>query len=112
MRLVTRLGVLLVLGLLLVACGGDDKGGGILSPGASPGSGSGSGTTVTPGGGGPTATPGVSATATPATSGLNSMSLVYVDSRAGTPQLFVSKADGSSPRKVIDLPQGSRAAEV
>src|SRR6185295_15326406 len=44
--------------------------------------------------------------------GLSDMSLVYVDSRDGTPHLFVAKSDGSSPRKVIDLPPGSRAMDL
>jgi hypothetical protein len=90
MRTVTKLIVLSCLALVLVSCGGDDKkGGGLL--GGSPGSGGGS-TTVP--------------------SGLNDMSLVYVDSRNATPQLFVAKADGSSPRKVADLKQGSRPMDL
>src|SRR4051812_17498708 len=94
MRFVTKLGVFLVLGALLAACGGDKKdGGGILSPGTSPGRAG--GTTTSGGGSGPAG-------------GLSGMSLVYVDSRDGTPHLFVAKADGSSPRKVADIKQGTR----
>jgi hypothetical protein len=97
MRFVTKLGVFLLLGVLVAACGGDKKdGGAILSPGTSPSSSG--GTTTTSG----TGTPGA----------LGEMSLVYVDSRDGTPHLFVAKSDGSSPRKVIDLPPGSRAIDL
>jgi hypothetical protein len=98
MRLVTKLGVFLVLGVLLAACGGDKKdGGGILSPGRSPSSGGG---TSTSGGG------------SGSTGALSEMSLVYVDSRDGTPHLFVARADGSSPRKVADLKQGTRPYDM
>jgi hypothetical protein len=51
-------------------------------------------------------------TPTPVASGLSSLSLVYVDARSGTPQLFVSKSDGSSPRKVLDLQRGTRVLDV
>ena len=82
MRFVTKLGVIVLLSVLVAACGGDDKkGGGLLGGGTSQ-----TGGTTPSGGSG-------------ASGGLNDLSLVYVDSRNGTPQLFVSKADGSNPRR-------------
>ncbi len=87
MRFVTKLALVMVLSVLLASCGGDDKKGG--------GSSTAGGTTTSGGSG-----------------ALNDLSLVYVDSRNGTPQLFVAKADGSSPRKVIDLKQGTRPYDM
>jgi hypothetical protein len=92
MRFVTKLGLFVLLSVLLASCGGDDKKGNDIIGGSSSG----------------TSTSGSSG----ATGGLNDMSLVYVDSRNGTPQLFVAKADGSSPRKVIDLKQGTRPYDM
>src|SRR5688572_28617346 len=89
MRFVTKLGIVVLLSVLLASCGGDDKADG----------GSSGGGMSTSGGSG-------------ASGGLNDMSLVYVDSRNGTPQLFVSKPDGSSPRKVIDLKPGTRPYDL
>ena len=94
MRFVTKLGVIALLSVLVASCGGDDKkGGGILGGGTSQ-----SGTSTSGGSG--------------SNGGLNDMSLVYVDSRNGTPQLFVARSDGSSPRKVIDLKQGTRPYDM
>jgi hypothetical protein len=101
MRFVAALWLIL-LGVLFVACGGDDKTGGAAISGTMPLS-----TTAAAGG----ATPPVAPTQA-AAGGLTELSLVYVDARAGTPQLFVSKSDGSGARKLLDLPRGSRVLDV
>jgi hypothetical protein len=98
-----RLVVLCTLAVVLlfgVACGGGSGGGGILSSATSR----------------PAATPSVPATTAPPTptatqqaNGPADLSLVYVDTRVpGTVPLFVAKYDGTAPKQVGTLPQGSR----
>src|SRR5215207_9341587 len=95
MRIVSTLAPVLLLGVMLAGCGGDKKDGGIFGSGASPNSG------------------GTSASGGPVQAGgLNDMSLVYVDSRDGTPHLYVAKSDGSNARKVGDLKQGTRPYDM
>ena len=95
MRFVTKLGGVLFFGVLVAACGGDKKDRGILGGGSST-NGGGTSTSGSSGQGG----------------GLSEMSLIYVDSRDGTPHLFVARADGSNPRKVSDLKQGTRPYDL
>jgi hypothetical protein len=90
MRSVTKLSVVLLLAVFIAACGSDKKDDGQIGGGL-------------PSNGG-------SSSAAPA--GLNDLSLVYVDSRNSTPQLFVAKSDGTGARKVMDLKQGSRPMDL
>src|SRR5690242_7685022 len=85
MRRALRVAALLVLLSLLAACGGDDK-----KDSSTPGKGGGVSTNES----------------------LDGLSLVYIDARNSTAQLFVAKADGTGERKVTELKNGARPFDV
>ena len=76
--------VITLVALVIAACGGDDD---------KPGTGALDGS---PGG----------------RADLSDMSLVYIDSRDSTAQVFVAKHDGSDGKKLANLPQGARPLDL